>query len=210
MRSLSVAATLAGCHQPEQPHEAAPAASASAPAPRYSAEIHIPPKLTSIDTGKVDAMGRPIRAECVSCHTTRRPEALPASPADLREFHQGMSFQHGSLTCGSCHTVGAQDVLRKADGALLPMRDAMQLCAQCHGPQFRDYTHGSHGGMQGHWDLNRGPRLRNHCVDCHDPHTPQYQPSIPVLPPADRNLPPPGPPRPGFTVPRLSRQEPHR
>jgi formate-dependent nitrite reductase cytochrome c552 subunit len=89
------------------------------------------------------------------------------------------------------------------------MRDAMQLCAQCHGPQFRDYTHGSHGGMQGHWDLSRGPRLRNHCVDCHDPHTPQFQPSNPVLPPADRLLPPAGPSRPGFTVPRLS-QEPHR
>jgi hypothetical protein len=208
LRTLLAAALLAGCGQPEQRHEAAPAPPASS-GRRYPVEIHIPPKLTSIDTGKVDALGRPVRAECVACHTARRPERLPASTAELRTFHQGMTFQHGSLACGSCHVVGAQDTLRKADGTLLPMRDAMQLCAQCHGPQFRDYTHGSHGGMQGHWDLSRGPRIRNHCVDCHDPHTPQFQPSNPVLPPADRLLPPAGPSRPGFTVPRLS-QEPHR
>lgn len=206
--SLLVAALLAGCHQPEANHDAAPAPSASGL--RHTTEIHIPEKLTSIDTGKVDALGRPIRAECVACHTTRHPERLPESPAELREFHQGMTFQHGSLSCASCHTVGAQNVLRKADGTLLPMRDAMQLCAQCHGPQFRDYTHGSHGGMQGHWDLSRGPRLRNHCVDCHEPHAPRYPPSIPVLPPADRNLPPAPSATAGFAFPRLSSQEPHR
>lgn len=150
-----------------------------------------------------------MRAECVGCHTARRPERLPVAASDLRDFHQGMTFQHGELVCGSCHVVGPQDSLRKADGALIPMRDAMSLCAQCHGPQFRDYTHGSHGGMQGHWDLSRGPRLRNHCVDCHDPHVPRYQPSTPVLPPADRGLPPPGPGRAGFVVPRLSRPENH-
>ncbi len=208
LQLILVVALLAGCRQPEHHHETAPTPSFSGP--RHPTEIHIPPKLTSIDTGKVDALGKPIRAECVACHTARRPERLPSSTADLREFHQGMSFQHGGLSCGSCHVVGAQDVLRRADGVLLPMRDAMQLCAQCHGPQFRDYTHGSHGGMQGHWDLARGPRVRNHCVDCHDPHTPQFQPSIPVLPPADRNLPPAPSSRPGFTVPRLSTKEAHR
>ena len=56
----------------------------------------------------------------------------------------------------------------------------MRLCAQCHGPQFRDYGKGAHGGMEGHWDLSRGGRTRNHCVDCHDPHVPairQVQPA---------------------------------
>jgi hypothetical protein len=64
--------------------------------------------------------------------------------------------------------------------------DAMTLCAQCHGPQFRDYQNGSHGGMNGHWDLSRGPRLRNHCVDCHDPHVPQVLPVHPAPGPKDR------------------------
>jgi formate-dependent nitrite reductase cytochrome c552 subunit len=66
--------------------------------------------------------------------------------------------------------------------------EAMRLCAQCHGPQYRDYKRGSHGGMTGHWDLSRGERTRNNCVDCHDPHAPAYPGTTPVLPPRDRYL----------------------
>lgn len=66
------------------------------------------------------------------------------------------------------------------------MQDAMQLCAQCHGPQFRDYQRRSHGGTNGHWDSRRGGSVRNHCLDCHDAHTPRFLPSVPVLVPRDR------------------------
>ena len=59
-------------------------------------------------------------------------------------------------------------------------------CAQCHGPQYRDYRHGAHGGMRGHWDLSRGPRERNHCVACHDPHAPAFGQFEPVPGPRDR------------------------
>ena len=75
------------------------------------------------------------------------------------------------------------------------MREAMQLCAQCHGPQTRDYRRGSHGGMQGYWDLSRGDRVRNHCVDCHDPHAPAFPRFTPLPPPRDRF--PPAPPSEG-------------
>ena len=64
--------------------------------------------------------------------------------------------------------------------------DALRLCAQCHGPQYRDYRHGAHGGMRGHWDLSRGPRERNHCVACHDPHAPAFGQFEPVPGPRDR------------------------
>jgi formate-dependent nitrite reductase cytochrome c552 subunit len=150
--------------------------------------IHIPDRLTSVPTGEVDALGKPLRASCVSCHSLRRPDALPASMAELDEFHGGLTFQHGELSCGSCHVVGDQSELRRADGTAIAMRDAMSLCAQCHGPQFRDYSHGAHGGMNGHWDLSAGDRVRNHCVDCHDPHMPAFQPSLPVLRPQDRGV----------------------
>lgn len=150
--------------------------------------IHVPERLTSVATGEVDALGRPERVACVTCHSLRTPEALPASMAELEEFHRGLELAHGELTCGACHVVGDQSTLRLADGATIPMRDAIRLCAQCHGPQWRDYQHGAHGGMTGYWDLSAGDRVRNHCVDCHDPHVPAFQPSRPVLPPRDRGV----------------------
>ena len=64
----------------------------------------------------------------------------------------------------------------------------MTLCAQCHGPQFRDYQHGAHGGMTGYWDLTKGGRMRNNCIDCHDPHAPKY-PTVTPGPRPERPLP---------------------
>jgi len=62
----------------------------------------------------------------------------------------------------------------------------MTLCSQCHGPQRRDYNMGLHGGMNGYWDLTKGGRTRNTCINCHDPHAPAFPLVMPVLPPKDR------------------------
>lgn len=43
--------------------------------------------------------------------------------------------------------------------------------------------------MRGHWDQSRGPRSRNHCVSCHDPHGPAFGSFQPMPPPRDRFLP---------------------
>ena len=154
----------------------------------FSIEIHQPGRLTGVATGDVDPLGRSVRASCVSCHSLREAAPLPTSTAELNEFHQGLQFAHGELTCASCHLAGPTPSLRRADGERVDLRDAMVLCRQCHGPQARDYDHGAHGGMSGSWDLSTGGRTRNHCVDCHDPHAPRFQPSWPVLPPRDRGI----------------------
>jgi formate-dependent nitrite reductase cytochrome c552 subunit len=158
---------------------APPPASASA-----EVDIHVPAKLSSIETEELDSMGRPVRVACATCHSLRETAVVPASPAELDEFHQGLTFSHGELACASCHAAEPRRApqLRLADGRQLPTTEAMQLCAQCHGPQHRDYKSGSHGGMNGAWDLSRGGRVRNHCVDCHDPHTP----AIPAVLPEPR------------------------
>ena len=70
-----------------------------------------------------------------------------------------------------------------ATGEPLPMTEVVTLCAQCHGPQYRDFKAGAHGGMTGYWDLSRGDRTRNNCVSCHDPHSPKYAGGHPVMPP---------------------------
>lgn len=182
-RGFALALALLGCQADRQDSGRPP------PGARIgTVEIHQPDRLTSIATADVDALGRPIRVACLTCHSLRQPARLPSSTAELDEFHQGLVFAHGGLRCGSCHVVGDQPSLRLADGSLVDMRDTIALCRQCHGPQARDYDHGSHGGMTGHWDLSVGGRTRNHCVDCHDPHVPAFQPSQPVMPPRDRGI----------------------
>jgi formate-dependent nitrite reductase cytochrome c552 subunit len=156
--------------------------------PLHAVEINVPARLTSVETGETDALGRPVRVACATCHALRRPDALPKSMVELDEFHQGLELVHGGLSCATCHVLGDQTTLRLADGREIAMTDAMLLCRQCHGTQARDYDRGAHGGMSGHWDLSVGPRVRNHCIDCHDAHAPQFEASRPVLPPRDRGM----------------------
>lgn len=123
---------------------------------------------------------------CGTCHATRPANAGNRATADLDLFHQGLQVAHGSNSCLSCHDARDYDRLRLADGTPVAFDRVAVLCAQCHGPQERDYQAGAHGGMTGHWDLQRGGRERQSCTACHDPHTPAYQAVHPLPPPRDR------------------------
>lgn len=151
---------------------------------RHSTTVNQPSTLGVVDTPVKDVHGTSVGVACVTCHGPDATTAWAALPGEA--FHTGVNLKHGSIACASCHDPVDRTKLRLADGTSLEFADAMSLCAQCHGPQFRDYSHGSHGGMTGYWDTRRGPRERNHCVDCHAPHTPQYAKVMPVFPPADR------------------------
>ncbi len=143
----------------------------------------------TVQTGMMDVHGRPVTVACATCHTTKQPNVELRLGMELKSFHQSLKGQHGNLTCTSCHHPGeGYASLRLADGQSVAYRDVMQLCAQCHGPQYRDYTHGAHGGMAGYWDLKQGPRQRNNCIDCHDPHHPKFPTVRPVPGPRDRFL----------------------
>lgn len=132
------------------------------------------------------APGRANAVNCETCHSLRTQNTLPESMQELDEFHQGIVLNHGALRCAACHASGQPPRLHLADGQMLERADALLLCRQCHGPQYRDYEHGAHGGMSGYWDLSKGPRTRNHCVDCHDPHWPAIQQVLPAPGPRDR------------------------
>ncbi|WP_442483237.1 cytochrome c3 family protein [Aeoliella sp. SH292] len=138
-----------------------------------------------IPTGEVDRLGNPVLANCTTCHATRPANVATKDGAQLKEFHQGLTTAHGGLACVACHNPGDYSQLRLASGDALEFTDSLRLCAQCHGPQFRDYENGAHGGMTGHWDLSAGPRVRNHCLACHDAHAPKYQQVMPVFAPRD-------------------------
>lgn len=152
-------------------------------------EIRRPEGSPRIATGTFDEHGRPVTANCGTCHATRPTNPNARIGTSLVQFHQGLVGPHGNLTCASCHHPddGYQS-LRLADGGKLEFAEVMTLCAQCHGPQFRDYQHGAHGGMAGYWDLSKGGRKRNNCVDCHAPHAPAYPAVRPARGPNDRFL----------------------
>jgi len=151
--------------------------------------VHAPPAPPRVTVG-TSADGEAVTVRCSTCHSTRPPNRKNAHSSDLDEFHQGLAFAHGESSCLSCHDPENYDQLRLADGRAVQYADVMTLCGQCHGPQLRDYRHGSHGGMSGYWDLSRGPRTRNHCVDCHDPHAPAFPSMRPTFKPFDRFLSP--------------------
>lgn len=136
-----------------------------------------------VQTGQTHANGQPVSIDCATCHDSRPPNVAQNNGAALVAFHQGLKYQHGEQTCLSCHHPENYNALRRADGQQLEFSESMQLCAQCHSQQYKSYQEGTHGGMQGYWDLTRGGRTRNSCIHCHDPHHPAYPTVMPVFPP---------------------------
>ena len=140
----------------------------------------------AVVTGLLDHQGQAVAVSCTTCRTTREPNRENGlAGATPKEFHQGMVYAHAGLSCLSCHHADDYDSLRLADGRKLAYDQPQGLCAQCHGPQTRDYLNGSHGGMKGHWDKTKGGRTRNTCADCHDVHAPAYPAWTPVFAPRD-------------------------
>lgn len=159
---------------------------------KFPVHIRKPAGPPTVDTGILDAHGATVMVSCSTCHTTRQPNHQNKTVKQMNEFHQGMAFAHGKVSCLSCHNPNDYDSLKLADGSRVEFTEVMTLCAQCHGPQMKDYQHGVHGGMTGHWDLTKGPQTKNNCVDCHNPHSPQFPKMQPTFKPKDRFLEPAG------------------
>ena len=186
LTALMLVVGVVGCDRTVAPHE-----SAAAPRPvnarREPVTVLSPHGSLGVPSGSVDEKGRPVMIACATCHTTRPADANVKIGATLEKFHQGLVGKHGDLSCTSCHNAtDGYATLRLADGKSVPHAEVMTLCAQCHGPQYRDYQHGAHGGMTGYWDLTKGGRVRNNCIHCHDPHAPKYPTVQPAHGPNDR------------------------
>jgi hypothetical protein len=158
----------------------------------WPVHVNAPEGPPRIRTGAVDDFGRPVTVSCTSCHSSLASNASRRSADEPpMQFHQGLKFSHGTLACVSCHNKDDYNALRLADSMSISYPNVMNLCAQCHAPQARDWEHGAHGGMTGHWDLTRGSRIRKNCIDCHDPHSPAFPAMVPTFKPRDRGLNPP-------------------
>lgn len=155
---------------------------------QHSVTIRKPSGPPRVGTGLMNVHGNEITVSCSTCHSTREPNHNNKTAADLDEFHSSLKFSHGSISCLSCHNSNNYDALKLADGTRIEFTEVMTLCAQCHGQQMRDFERGAHGGMTGYWDLSRGARSRNNCVDCHHAHSPQFPKMHPTFKPKDRFL----------------------
>lgn len=155
--------------------------------PPFPVLVRKPTGPKGVFAGVTDHQGNPVMVACSTCHATKPANRESRLGVPLAAFHQNLVGKHGNLTCISCHnTSDGFSSLRLADGTTIPHAEVMSLCAQCHGTQARDYAHGAHGGMTGFWDRSKGSRVRNNCIDCHDPHAPKYPVVSPARGPVDR------------------------
>lgn len=117
---------------------------------------------------------------CSSCHADREPDPRPRK---LVEYHTPKNgFDHGTKDgwCYRCHSLENIDKLHTTLGTPVAFSDPQDLCGSCHGDKLIDWKAGLHGLNRGSWN---GPKLRQSCTFCHDPHKPAFEPMVPERPP---------------------------
>ena len=113
-----------------------------------------------------------IRKRCMSCHALWDSRSHQSA---MLVQHKDIQLDHGQNdNCLNCHDQEQRNMLHLREGQRIAMEDSVQLCAQCHGPTWRDWQRGAHGRTNGYWDKTRGTQIRQKCVACHDPHHPAF------------------------------------
>ncbi len=150
------------------------------PRPRYEAPVPWVTDITPVRHPTVRpeiTIGGHVQ-RCTDCHS------LFESPKETeRELtqHENISLKHGiNARCFNCHHRENRDAFADDKGEPIPFDQPHILCGKCHGPVYRDWTHGVHGRTNGYWDTSRGPMDRKRCTECHDPHVPPFPPMHPA------------------------------
>lgn len=110
---------------------------------------------------------------CMECH-----KLFPAKWHYDRPMneHKDLKLDHGNNRfCLNCHHPKNRNAFVDYDGAEIAQADVVQLCAKCHGPTYRDWQAGVHGRQNGYWDAKKGDKTKLRCIQCHDPHAPNFQ-----------------------------------
>ena len=120
--------------------------------------------------------------DCMKCHqyqptnNTRRPMAIPDP--------KHPELQHGNdrFWCLKCHDAENRSKLQLANGTSVdfgPEKSSL-MCGGCHGPVYDDWKNNIHGTWSGSWE---DPSTNRYCVDCHNPHGPEFEKMAPDNPP---------------------------
>ncbi len=115
---------------------------------------------------------------CNGCHQIFQSNS-PAGAA--LNYHNEIQLRHGlNNRCVNCHDPQNRERLTLRDGVTVSFAETAQLCAQCHGTVYRDWERGTHGKTLGSWITNSDAQRRLSCTECHNPHSPKYDPYKPL------------------------------
>ena len=146
------------------------------PAEVSAEDISIKPRFTAMgDDAQTEIEG--FKRNCMDCH-----ELIDSQPRsqDLLQ-HEDIHMAHGlNARCVNCHDPKNRDKLTLRDGKQVGFSQSPMLCAQCHGTTYREWERGVHGKTLGYWDASKGKANKLGCVQCHDPHSPRYEPMAPL------------------------------
>ena len=119
--------------------------------------------------------------DCYACHTKGKAPVLRYDTNQnliIPKEHSDIVMGHGkhgrNNNCFNCHNELNLTLLQTRDGREIQFADSPLLCGSCHGPTYRDWEAGAHGRTSGHWDRDAGPIQRKVCVNCHNPHSPDF------------------------------------
>jgi cytochrome c553 len=138
--------------------------------------------LPAVESNQYTVASPPFSEGIYPCSRCHNPD-LHAPDANHRDFpgkHKDIVLRHDAVWCLDCHDTDNRDVLRRASGGTIQFEESYQLCGQCHGERLRDWKAGVHGKRTGQWNGKKDYLL---CVNCHNPHSPRYQPMAPMPPP---------------------------
>lgn len=134
---------------------------------------------------------------CSNCHGQFEPGEVEIT-SDSHEGLRGFKHMKHINTCTFCHNSEDPDQLVDfISGKKLPISQSHQICGQCHGEKYRDWSLGIHGKQIGNWN---GKKKRSSCTLCHDPHSPQF-PKMQASPP---------PVKPKFLIDKSDSHENHK
>lgn len=151
-------------------------------APRRTVEagslVRGPMRPDALLTDPPQAMINGFVRDCNDCHRLMPP---PAEAAPKLTQHTHLVLDHGlNDRCFNCHARENRNQLTLLSGATVGFDRSHRLCAQCHGPTFRDWERGVHGKSLGSWAPESDAQSKLTCVQCHDPHAPRYAPMKPL------------------------------
>lgn len=129
--------------------------------------------------------------DCNDCHSLMQP---PVEAARRLTQHTHLVLDHGmNDRCFNCHAREDRNRLALRGSETVGFDQVELLCAQCHGPTYRDWERGVHGKSLGSWIVGSAARVRLTCVQCHDPHAPRYAPMQPLPAPSTLRMGPQDP-----------------
>ncbi len=116
-----------------------------------------------------------IGAFTYSCNDCHRIIDAGEERGDDKVQHLDITLNHGiNNHCYNCHDKEDRDKLSDRNGNHISYTDVPMLCAQCHGPTYRDWERGMHGKTLGSWQTDSHDQERLSCSQCHDPHSPAF------------------------------------